>query len=91
MSVTIKSDGALRYAVFVLPATTEEVYVAGTWNGWATDVDRLRKVNGRARRAIVQLDPGRHEFRFVTASGEWFDDEAVERCGQNCVVEVPDS
>jgi hypothetical protein len=88
VSVQIHADGALRYAVFHLPPGPEDVYVAGDWNGWSTRADRFRPAR-RGRRAVVQLEPGRHEYRFVTASGVWFDDPSADRCGENCLLDVP--
>lgn len=62
---------------FVQPAGDEPVFVAGTFNDWVAEP--LKPAKDGTRRATVSASPGDVlEFRYVTASGHWFDDEQVE-------------
>ncbi|MET0146236.1 MAG: isoamylase early set domain-containing protein [Ilumatobacteraceae bacterium] len=73
----------------------QPVGVAGDFNGWdwtATPLDR----DGGALGAVVRVTaPGRYEFRYRSARGDWFNDEQAddyvgnEFGGVNCVVVVP--
>jgi 1,4-alpha-glucan branching enzyme len=49
------------------------VSVAGTFNGWSTTRNLLKKTGDTAWRAQITLDPGRHEYRFLV-DGEWTSD-----------------
>jgi 1,4-alpha-glucan branching enzyme len=62
---------------FVQPPREEAVFLAGSFNGWQHE--QLKKARDGTLRATVQAAPGDTlEFRYVTASGEWFDDESAD-------------
>lgn len=62
---------------FVQPPRDEAVYLAGTFNGW--QAEPLKKAKDGSLRATVTAEPGDTlEFRYVTASGEWFDDDGAD-------------
>jgi hypothetical protein len=62
---------------FVQDPREEPLYVAGSFNGWQGEP--LRRTKDGSLRATVSVDPGNTlEFRYVTASGEWFDDEGAD-------------
>ena len=66
---------------FVQEAREEPLFVAGSFNGWQQEP--LKPAKDGTLRASVKAEPGDTlEFRYVTASGEWFDDpEADEHVG----------
>lgn len=62
---------------FVQHPREEPVFVAGTFNGWRHEP--LKKAKDGTVRATVSASAGDVlAFRYVTASGEWFDDEAAD-------------
>lgn len=62
---------------FVQPPADEPVYVAGTFNDWTAEP--LKPAKDGTLRATVSASPGDElQFRYVTASGHWFDDEDVD-------------
>lgn len=84
---------------FSLPAEDPagKVTVAGDFNDWDPSSTPLRK-RGEVRTASVMLDPGtRYSFRYRTADGEWFNDEAAhayernEFGGDNAVIDLTDA
>ena len=62
---------------FVQPPRDEAVYLAGSFNDWKAEP--LKKAKDGTLRATVSAEPGDTlEFRYVTASGEWFDDDGAD-------------
>lgn len=63
-------------------------YVAGSFNDWDTQADRLVHRNNQTYSAVVTLDKGeRYTYRYVTEDGEWFNvDDADEYEGENSVL-----
>lgn len=62
---------------FVQPPRDEAVYLAGSFNGWQAEA--LKRAKDGSLRATVTAEPGETiEFRYVTASGEWFDDDGAD-------------
>lgn len=62
---------------FVQPAREEVVFLSGSFNDWQQEP--LKKAKDGTLRATVSADPGDTlEFRYVTASGEWFDDDGAD-------------
>ena len=60
------------------------VYVAGTFNDWDPERNRMRSNPGTGEyRTSLVLPPGRHEYKFVV-NGEWHVDP-------NCADWVPNS
>jgi 1,4-alpha-glucan branching enzyme len=67
---------------FVQGPRDEQLFVAGSFNAWQRVP--LKKAKDGTLRATVSVDPGETlSFRYVTASGEWFDDEAADAYTQN--------
>jgi 1,4-alpha-glucan branching enzyme len=76
---------------FAFPArTARQVAVAGDFNHWNTQADRMRKGADGVWRLSLPLNPGRYEYRFF-ADEVWCDDPAArERVSnsmgtENCV------
>jgi hypothetical protein len=70
------------HITFVQQPRDEPLFVAGSFNDWQHEP--LKKAKDGTVRATVSADPGQELcFRYVTASGEWFDDEAADRYVQN--------
>lgn len=67
---------------FVQPAREEPLFVSGDFNGWQREP--LKKAKDGSVRATVSGEPGQTlAFRYVTSSGEWFDDEAADGYADN--------
>lgn len=85
-----RHNGAVRLT-FSLPADEPAgaVSVVGDFNDWVPGRHPLvRRSNGR-RSAAVLLPPGETvRFRYLAEDGVWFDDDTVERDGDNGVVTV---
>jgi 1,4-alpha-glucan branching enzyme len=48
-------------------------YVAGTFNDWDPQADRLIRRNNQTYSAVVTLDKEeRYAYRYVSGDGEWF-------------------
>jgi glycosidase len=59
------------------PGPATNVYLAGTFNGWAPDKDRMTDEDGDGVYEItLDLAPGRYEYKFV-ADGTWYTDESA--------------
>ena len=80
---------------FVIPhdPAVPKVFVAGDFNKWDPAATPLVKRSNGTRSVSVMLDPGqRYAYRYYTADGEWFNDEAAddyvinEHGSQNCIV-----
>ena len=66
---------------FSLPShqPADTVWVVGDFNDWAPGRHPLRKRSNGRRSAVVELPSGtRCRFRYVTAQGEWFDDDDAD-------------
>jgi 1,4-alpha-glucan branching enzyme len=67
---------------FVQQPREEPLFVAGSFNEWQREP--LKKAKDGTVRATVSLPAGETvAFRYVTASGEWFDDEAADAYAPN--------
>lgn len=70
------------HVTFVQRARDEELFVSGSFNDWSREP--LKKAKDGTVHATVGASPGdRLAFRYVTASGEWFDDEAADSYAPN--------
>lgn len=72
--------GTVR-VTFSLPKDepAEPVWVVGDFNGWAEEANQLQARSNGRRSAAVSVPAGaRITFRYRTASGRWFDDEAAD-------------
>lgn len=71
----------------------QEVFLAGTFNGWQGRTTPMVKTSGDKWCTELQLEPGRYEYRFIV-DGQWQDDPMAGRFvansfGElNCVVDV---
>ena len=72
-----------------------EVYVAGTFNGWDQNRDKLEDEDGDGiYERVLKLEPGHYEYKFVR-DGEWITDTSAQEFaddgfgGQNSVLNVP--
>jgi 1,4-alpha-glucan branching enzyme len=85
------SSSKVTFSFHALHAT--EVCVAGTFNGWYTFQDPLKKSKEGKRRLVKYLEPGTYEYRFIV-DGIWSDDPscASRRSnpygGENCILDV---
>lgn len=75
--------------------TKARTYVVGDFNNWTPKTHPLVKRTNGTMSASVTLEPGQCvRFRYYTADGAWFNDDAADRYepgehgAENCVVEV---
>jgi len=63
-------------------------YVAGTFNDWNPQADRLIRRNNQTYSAVVTLDEGeRYAYRYVSGDGQWFNaGDADDYEGENGVL-----
>lgn len=81
MIVKRKRLGKIQ-VTFVQPPRDEPLFVAGSFNDWQREP--LKKAKDGSLRATVSGSVGETlAFRYVTASGEWFDDEAADGYADN--------
>jgi hypothetical protein len=61
---------------FALPEEhphADDAYIAGSFNGWDPQADRLIRRNNQTYSAVLTLDEGeRYAYRYVSGDGEWF-------------------
>jgi glycosidase len=73
----------------------DEVFLAGTFNGWSTDVTPMTRKGDRYT-VSIPLPVGEYQYKFV-ADGQWFTDETARRFhpdgygGRNSVIDVDES
>ena len=63
--------------IFQPSAPCRRVYLAGSFNAWSPDRDRMQRTKDGSFRRRIALDPGRYEYRFV-ADGSWQHDPGAE-------------
>ncbi|MHB8636514.1 MAG: alpha amylase N-terminal ig-like domain-containing protein [Fimbriimonadaceae bacterium] len=62
---------------FVAPPATSSVAVAGTFNGWNKDATPMQRAgDGRTWSRVVELEPGKVEYKFVLNGQTWVTDPA---------------
>jgi hypothetical protein len=94
---TQTSSSALKRVTFIFEPDRRynEVFLAGTFNGWSTDTTPM-KLTGDHYETTLFLAKGEHRYKFV-ADGNWITDQRAKSFaddgygGQNSVVEVDDS
>lgn len=62
---------------FVQHPREEPLFVAGSFNQWQQEPLKKAK-DGTVRATVSAAEGDTLEFRYVTASGEWFDDEQAD-------------
>ena len=82
-----------RVSLELVEPAAQQVYVAGSFNGWKPDTTPLMALGNGRWKGDLKLGPGRHEYLFVV-DGQWRPDpnarETVQNPfgGQNSVVMV---
>jgi glycosidase len=97
MSEGTASDAGLKKVTFTFTPTGhyEQVFLAGTFNGWSTDATPMQRKGNRFEISLP-LPMGDYQYKFV-ADGQWITDEKAERFhpdgygGRNSVVVVDES
>jgi 1,4-alpha-glucan branching enzyme len=70
-------------AKFVLSAPgADRVSVAGDFNQWDTDLNRLHKGGAGLWSIKIKLSPGQYQYRFFV-DGEWQNDPNCPSCVEN--------
>lgn len=89
----ILSNGRVEFRFYRPDAA--EVHIAGTFNGWRTDVNTMRKGPDGWWHATFAFVPGIHQFRYV-ADGHWYVDFAAQgvehgKYGLNSLLIIPEA
>jgi 5'-AMP-activated protein kinase regulatory beta subunit len=81
--------------VFVCNSTVsaKKVFLAGDFNNWDPQKNRMTKSKDGTYRARVKLSPGKYQYKFF-ADGSWVDDPDADKVKNefgttNSVVQVP--
>jgi 1,4-alpha-glucan branching enzyme len=88
-----RSPQPARVSLELVEPAAQQVYVAGSFNGWKPDTTPLMALGNGRWKGDLKLGPGRHEYLFVV-DGQWRPDpnarETVQNPfgGQNSVVMV---
>ena len=88
-----QSPQPARVSLELVEPAAQQVYVAGSFNGWKPDTTPLMALGNGRWKGDLKLGPGRHEYLFVV-DGQWRPDpnarETVQNPfgGQNSVVMV---
>jgi 1,4-alpha-glucan branching enzyme len=88
-----QSPQPARMSLELVEPAAQQVYVAGSFNGWKPDTTPLMALGNGRWKGDLKLGPGRHEYLFVV-DGQWRPDpnarETVQNPfgGQNSVVMV---
>ena len=59
----------------------DEIYLAGSFNGWDSNIRPLKQQKDGKWKTTVTLEPGIYEYRFIV-DGNWQNDP---RCEEKCV------
>ncbi len=76
-----KKDNGKAVTFSVIADKGSSVYVAGTFNGWNEEVDKLSYGNGKYSVRLC-LEPGRHEYKFII-DGAWHADPECHEWSHN--------
>ncbi len=68
-SVPTPLAGAVRFTLLAPGAT--QVFLVGSFNGWAKDATPMTIVEGALWSVMVPLNPGEYPFMFVIDDGRW--------------------
>lgn len=91
---------AKEMAIRLQAPEAQEVFLAGSFNDWNPSNIRMERDSDGSWVAIIQLIPGRHEYKFVVdgkwccnSSGTEFEDECPGHVRNsfgtlNCVIDV---
>ncbi|UCF77787.1 MAG: hypothetical protein JSW03_06650 [Candidatus Eiseniibacteriota bacterium] len=88
-----RSARKVEVEFFLEAPDAKKVYLAGGFNDWSADEDRMEKDEQGVWRIKILLSPGRHEYRFVV-DGNWIEDPQNPNTvgnpygGVNSVIEV---
>ena len=65
---------------FDITTDAKKVYLVGEFNGWNEEANPLRKSKDGTLRASLDLETGKdYQFKYKTAEGEWFNDDAADK------------
>lgn len=71
----------------------KKVILAGSFNSWNQASLKMRKDNKGTWKTKLDLNPGRHEYKFIV-DGNWWNDPACTSCvpnsvgSQNCILNI---
>ena len=94
---SLAGDSALKKVDFTFTPMGhyDQVFLAGTFNGWSTDATPMHRQGNRFEISLP-LPVGEYQYKFV-ADGQWFTDETAERFhpdgygGRNSVIVVDET
>jgi len=71
-----------RVSLELVEPRAQQVYVAGSFNGWKPDTTPLMALGNGRWKGDLKLVPGRHEYLFVV-DGQWRPDPNARETVQN--------
>lgn len=66
--------------LFQFSRTPRQVYICGSWDGWNTKIPLVKSTSDFS--TIVDLEPGKHEYKFMVDS-KWVVDDNQQKTGNN--------
>ena len=77
-----QSPPPARVSLELVEPTAQQVYVAGSFNGWKPDTTPLAALGNGRWKGDLKLGPGRYEYLFVV-DGQWRPDPNARETAQN--------
>ena len=77
-----RSPQPARVSLELVEPAAQQVYVAGSFNGWKPDTTPLMALGNGRWKGDLKLGPGRHEYLFVV-DGQWRPDPNARETVQN--------
>ena len=64
---------------FDIDTDAKKVFLVGEFNGWNEEANPMRKSKDGTLRASLDLETGKdYQFKYKTAEGVWFNDDAAD-------------
>jgi 1,4-alpha-glucan branching enzyme len=77
-----RSPQPARVSLELVEPAAQQVYVAGSFNGWKPETTPLMALGNGRWKGDLKLGPGRHEYLFVV-DGQWRPDPNARETVQN--------
>jgi 1,4-alpha-glucan branching enzyme len=77
-----QSPQSARISLELVEPAAQQVYVAGSFNGWKPETTPLMALGNGRWKGDLKLGPGRHEYLFVV-DGQWRPDPNARETVQN--------
>ena len=81
-TVTAKKPSYKRVTFKLHAPDAQSVILTGDFNSWDAGMHPLKKSSNGMWKKMVNLSPGRYEYRFIV-DGEWKNDPGCTTCSSN--------